>query len=293
MFLSPTMRNAVLQATIISTISMMHMHHFTDNMFDPVFQDETWMQMMNTSTMQTSTPGGNGRLTLDTGNRTNTTLSLNQTAPAGLANGTATNDLNEAFYGRFLLREIVVSAVFAALEYWWLIGLERILPGRPRNKDVLSQLSGQVEESEDREEEVVKKWIAQGRVRRASLNWGNTLLKWVLDLTVGRLWLHTVEYYLRMLIKFGAPWGLKTQLGMAFFSTYVSFSPLARLVAFIIIPAHKQVVFIGGFELVVSIFFDTIGRLFAAWVIKTDWMKKFMQNEIKKREGQVISKDEL
>ena len=80
--------------------------------------------------------------------------------------------------------------LLSALQYWWLIWLERMLPARPRYRDLVVRHEEKVEESEDREEEVVKKWIAQGRVHRASLNWRNTFLKWVLQMTIGISWLH-------------------------------------------------------------------------------------------------------
>ena len=151
-----------------------------------------------------------GRLSPDPGDTMNRTLSLNHTN--GLDNGTAINGtLNanktpaESFYGRTLPREVVTYLVIYALQYRWFIWLERLLPARPRYRNVPYEREEKVEESEDREEEVVKKWVAQGRVHRASLNWCNTFLKWLLELTVGRLWCLTVEYVIRVLLKFESP----------------------------------------------------------------------------------------
>jgi hypothetical protein len=44
-----------------------------------------------------------------------------------------------------------------------------------------------------------------GKVQRASLSWCNTFLKWILEMTVGRLWFHTVEHVVRELIKLSSP----------------------------------------------------------------------------------------
>jgi hypothetical protein len=95
--------------------------------------------------------------------------------------------------------------ILSALQYWWLIWLERMLPARPRYRDVPYQRNEKVEENEDREEEVVKRWIAQGRVRRASLNWCNTFLKWMLQVTVGKFWYHTLGYILVKFLRLDPP----------------------------------------------------------------------------------------
>lgn len=228
---SSTMRTAVFQATALFILSMICSHHLSENMFDQVLENERFLNMTNALNRSASldstnnTPGG---LTLGAGDTTNKTLSFNHTIDhnngtgingtfsALLSNGTlingtfsATNgspgsaESAESFYGRRLPREVVIFMVISALQYWWFIWLERTLPARPRHREY--QREEKVEESEDREEEVVKKWIAQGRVHRASLNWCNTLLKWLLELTVGRLWYHTVEHVLRVLLKFQSP----------------------------------------------------------------------------------------
>lgn len=96
----------------------------------------------------------------------------------------------ESFYKKKLPLDIVAYFIMCTLQYCWLLGLERALPARSRRRDVVVTQKGEMDE--DREEEVVKKWIAQGRVRRASLNWCNTLFKWILTLTVGRVWYYAV-----------------------------------------------------------------------------------------------------
>lgn len=210
---SSTMRTAVLQATAIFTFSTILSYHLSENMFDQVLKNEAFLNMTNALNMSipfASTNNTPGRLTLDAGDSTNGTLSLNDTT--GLNNKTAINGTLsatknpvESFYGRRFPREVVICLVISALQYWWLIWLERMLPARPRYRHVSYQREEKVEESEDREEEVVKKWIAQGRVHRASLNWCNTFLKWLLDLTVGKLWYHTVAHVIRVLLKFQSP----------------------------------------------------------------------------------------
>jgi hypothetical protein len=59
---------------------------------------------------------------------------------------------------------------------------------------------------------------------------------------------------------------------------YFSPIPLAVLIAFIIIPAHKRVVFVTGAELVGTVFYHTIVRVFAIRLVKTDLVQKALRN---------------
>lgn len=146
--------------------------------------------------------------TLGAGNATDKSLSYYLNGTSGWTASKATISPiqyppEESFYWRSFPRAIVVYMILAAMQYWWYIALEKILPARPRYKDAVP--GARFEESEDREEEVVKKWIAQGRVNRASLNWCNTFLKWTLDMTVGRVWHRTAYHVFTWLLKWQHP----------------------------------------------------------------------------------------
>jgi len=242
MLFSPVMRNAVLQATAICTVSLLYSHYAEENIFAEVTQDETFKTLLNlltNGTLSNATIPGltdqTGQLAIDVKPTVNTSdgtsfslaLQYGNETRTGLngtsgINGTAGSEISESFYRRKLPREVIISLALAILQYWWLIGLERILPARPRYRDAPAQQKEQVEESEDREEEVVKKWIAQGRVHRASLNWRNTFVKWVLDMTVGMLSIFTVEHMLRQLLKMKSPMLIFKGLGEV--SSYLNFS---------------------------------------------------------------------
>jgi len=43
-------------------------------------------------------------------------------------------------------------------------------------------------------------------------------------------------------------------------------------------PAHKQIIFIAGIELVMSTFITTLIRIFAVWAVKTHMVQTMMQN---------------
>jgi hypothetical protein len=150
-------------------------------------------------------PRGRGRLTFDAGadamehrlsSYKNNGISRNRTLKTNGAQ-------SEPYYRQVLPREVATFLIVSVLQYWWFVALEKMLPARPGRYNSLVQFQqGEkvLEESEDREEEVVKKWIAQGRVRRASLNWCNTFLKWMLDMTVGRLCCFAVESAIKIVI---------------------------------------------------------------------------------------------
>ncbi|KAF1845093.1 uncharacterized protein K460DRAFT_354945 [Cucurbitaria berberidis CBS 394.84] len=130
-------------------------------MFDEVMQNEGYLNMSNAINKTkpiTSTNNTPVRLALDAGETMNTTLSLNHTT--GLNNGTLIDPYSpEMFYRWRLPMEVIISLVTYALQYWWLILLERMLPARsrPEYKERPPQLEEKVENSEDREEEFVQK----------------------------------------------------------------------------------------------------------------------------------------
>jgi hypothetical protein len=141
-------------------------------------------------------------------------------SPPNESNGTARNGTLDAYEQSFYCgtspNEVVVFLVVTAIQYWWFLALEKMLPARPSRFQDAVRSEKVLEGGEDREEEVMKRWIAQGRLRRTSLNCCNTFLKWLLNMTVGALWYHTVEYFVLMVVlklhsySGPAPLGLKS-----------------------------------------------------------------------------------
>ncbi|KUJ22217.1 uncharacterized protein LY89DRAFT_396234 [Mollisia scopiformis] len=123
----------------------------------------------------------------------------NDTAFNATSTSTSSSNSNESFYLKSLPRDLLVYTIITIMAYYWQIWLERTFPARPRpSVKVVSEKFG---DDESREEEVVKKWIAQGKIRRASLSWWNTFVKWALDMVVGGLWMTTVYILLGGLLK--------------------------------------------------------------------------------------------
>lgn len=87
-----------------------------------------------------------------------------------------------------LPRQIFICILLFPLAYYWQILLERAFPTRPRRKDIIYSKEKEITATADQEEQIVKRWIDQGKVQRSSILWWNTFLKWILDTTIGNLW---------------------------------------------------------------------------------------------------------
>ncbi len=129
---------------------------------------------------------------------------LNSTATANmtvLANTTshATPEPMEAvrpFYSYTLPMKMFFTAFMVPIMYHWHIFLEFCFPARKRPRRAgAAQSSGPpstqpeklavFDEDGNREEEVVKRWIEDGKVRRSGVSVCNTLAKWFLNYTLG------------------------------------------------------------------------------------------------------------
>jgi hypothetical protein len=70
----------------------------------------------------------------------------------------------------------------------------------------------------------------------------------------------------------------KQHLIFNFIAAYFSTTPLAVLMSFVLVPAHKRIVFVTGAELVWELFYGILVRAFAVRVIKTDFAQRYMRN---------------
>ncbi|KAF2998312.1 hypothetical protein E8E13_007673 [Curvularia kusanoi] len=133
------------------------------------------------------------------------------------------------------------------------------------------------------EERIVRKWIAQGRVKRASLSWRNTVLKCMLELSFGRLWYHTIEHILFTLLSLQHPRNIVLELGSHLANNFLgaytfSMAPLATLLAFAIVPVHLQIVFIAAADLLGTVFVTMLIRLFGAWIVKMGFVQQYFRD---------------
>jgi hypothetical protein len=58
----------------------------------------------------------------------------------------------------------------------------------------------------------------------------------------------------------------------------MSITPLVELIAFVAIPAYKQIVFVAGADLACQIFFVTVAGKFASWAVQTELVQGMIKN---------------
>jgi len=208
---------AVLQTVAISTCALIVSHHLLINAIHDAGSSELW-QNITSALESTANASVQARINGTANNQTSMNGTLFNNAGA---NNTAKDIFgldgsSESFYWRSLPRETFLLFIICPLYYHWNLWLERLLPGRARVTALMpaGEKSG-AGEGDDREEEIVQRWIAQGKVRRASLSWWNTFLKWILNLTVGTLWIESLRFFLTEMITGKSPikvirmmWGL-------------------------------------------------------------------------------------
>jgi hypothetical protein len=194
---------AVLQTITLSACALVVSHHLISNAFHNASNSELWQNI--TSAVNATAQAELNRTSNDQILKNSTDLS----GPAAI-NTTDTNFYpngnSESFYWSIFPRELFLLIIISPLYYHWQIWLERLLPGRPRVRAMMAAREKPgAGEDENREEEIVQRWIAEGRVRRASLSWWNTFCKWILNLTVGSFWTEGLRFVLTEMIKTKSP----------------------------------------------------------------------------------------
>ena len=203
-----TMLTSVFQATLLSTLAAVTWHYSTQNAWTPIGDYQDAYKRNQTEANLRDAMEKNGTFTVE---------SLNFTSWNSTTDPQAAND---KFLYTELPKSIIMSLVLTVVRYWWLMALERFLPARPRAQPVPATPAPEKDDDDSREEEVIRKWIEAGKVRRASLSWGNTFAKWMLDLTVGAFCLTLLDFLLTCASDLKWPWKE--------FEKWVSFSPRLR-----------------------------------------------------------------
>jgi hypothetical protein len=223
---------------------------------------------------------------------------FNQTAANNTLKGIFGTDVNpEPFYLKILPRELLLLILISPLYYHWHLWLERFLPARPRVTSLMpAGGKSALGDWNTREEEIVQRWIAQGKVRRASLSWWNTFFKWIINLTVGTWWIETLRFLLTEMITGKSPITvLRMMFGMVssddlngasiaanlyqripfrFFTSILSMRPWAALLAFIVVPAHQRMTFEAGAGLVWDLFFGVFVTVVISWIANAPFAQR-------------------
>ncbi|KAI0129949.1 hypothetical protein BJ170DRAFT_681430 [Xylariales sp. AK1849] len=274
------LQSAVVQTTLFIALNYIVTHEIDRNAYNSVWDDEVFSNYTNVLFNRTQVAMGNATASsayngTDTNNLNSTWL--NATSPA------ATSPEESSFYFKTLPRNLLVYALLVPLSYYWHIFLERFFPARPRGVEVHHDKQEKVVDvHEDHEEEVVKRWIAQGKVRRSSLSWWNTFVKWVLHLTVGKLVYEVVFHLVEGCVKLQPLTTTFEQLRrhviVCTVRSFLSIGPLASLVGFVVIPASKRVVFRAGVDFLESVFISAFLRLTVPWAVRTQLVQSILLN---------------
>ncbi|KAI1337509.1 hypothetical protein F5Y15DRAFT_156579 [Xylariaceae sp. FL0016] len=184
---------------------------------------------------------------------------------------------------------LAIFLLLAPLDYHWNMYLERLLPTRrraalppPEHREKFAVGNGGDDES--REEEIVRKWIAQGKVRRASVSWLNTFVKWVLTTAVWNPVCHCLRGVLETMLRLQAPWKiLKMRSIMQIFlqtlSFFFGFEPLITLIGLFLVPASKRLPFKEGMSLLAMIVLIAFLQLIIPWGLKHHLVQQLLRNQ--------------
>lgn len=180
-----------LQYVVLTTTILLALCEITDHVI--TFSESVWDDpvLKNWTTTMDSIEGLGG------GFKNTTVIAANGTLISS-RNSTSSWRLDseapkKSYYFHTLPKSLLVYVLLIPLQQYWNILLERWLPGRPPRR--LSPSPPKVkkasmpfdEDNVDFEQQIVDRWIAEGKIQRSSLRIRNTLCKWALDLTVGKI----------------------------------------------------------------------------------------------------------
>ncbi|KAI1363110.1 hypothetical protein F5Y08DRAFT_310266 [Xylaria arbuscula] len=183
------------------------------------------------------------------------------------------------------LRTFFIDVLLGPLIYTWHIWLERLLPSRrsARQRDSAYQASKEKETDGDdvREEQIIQKWLRQGKIRRPSLSWRNTFAKWAIQWTVGRYWIDNAVWFLTTVLKRDPP-----SASMLIPNTYLSLwivqrmsiAPFGTILCFMLVPAPKRLPFLQGVALLWTAFIALFLYLITPMVVQMEFVQELLSN---------------
>lgn len=180
-----------LQYVVLTTTILLALREITDR--DITFSESVWDDPVfkNWTTTIGSTEGIGGGFKNTTVIAANGTLIDSRNSTGSWASDS--EPPKKSYYFHTLPKSLLVYVLLIPLQQYWNILLERWLPGRPPKRlpppPPRVEKAAMVfdEDNVDFEQQIVGRWIAQGKIQRSSLGIKNTLFKWVLDLTVGKI----------------------------------------------------------------------------------------------------------
>ncbi|KAI0414494.1 hypothetical protein F5X98DRAFT_389763 [Xylaria grammica] len=181
------------------------------------------------------------------------------------------------------LRVFFSQILLGPLLYFWHIWLERLFlsrrsVGNQSRNDVAPEGSKQTKVDaigahDVHEEQVIQKWLRQGKIQRASLSWCNTFAKWIIQWTIGRHWMDNLETILGAALQLESPWKSMPDLTgylLSWMTQRVLIAPFGTIIAFMLIPAPKRLPFLSGLTLLWNAFLCAVLFLLVPWILRSD-----------------------
>ncbi|RMY71139.1 hypothetical protein D0863_05334 [Hortaea werneckii] len=189
----------------------------------------------------------------------------------------------KSFYFDELPRDLAIQLMLFLANYQWQCLLERWLPTRPQGSNFTAQEKAKVTDDDDMmEDEVMRRLIAKGKVRRASISWCNVFLKWLINntitLSVIALAYHVIDEvsHLRSPLQIWKDLLLSTLFEVVVH--WFTIAPIVSLIGLAIIPVQHRLPFEQGINFCWAVFFGSFLGTFVPWLMSKEFMQDIMAN---------------
>ncbi|KAI7202267.1 hypothetical protein KC316_g9034 [Hortaea werneckii] len=189
----------------------------------------------------------------------------------------------KSFYFDELPRDLAIQLILFLANYQWQCLLERWLPTRPQGSNFTAQEKAKVTDDDDMmEDEVMRRLIAKGKVRRASISWCNVFLKWLINNTITFSVIASAYHVIDEVSHLRSPTQVwKDILLGTLLQTVIhwfSIASIVSLIGLVIIPVQHRLPFEQGINFCWAVFFGSFLGTFVPWLMSKEFMQDIMAN---------------
>ncbi|CAH0048091.1 unnamed protein product [Clonostachys solani] len=164
--------------------------------------------------------------------------------------------------------------------YFWDILQDYFLPTRARGVGVDAETEEAVDLDEPQGEATLSRLIVKGTTGRASISWGNTFLKWLVDIIFGTMWKTAVSLLMSGFIGHrGERMSVSSFLignSMTWVARFIHLSNIISFITFIAIPTPQRPLFRTGTGTLISILYTSLSKVAFTGISKSEFKRKFM-----------------